>query len=291
MPKVAGHVSPKGPFGAKEPLIIGLFCPKRAFRRKMTYEDKALYAFYTSLYVKLASDWSTACSCPGYSTCSTLQVHLFLLSVFPYIRTQTVSTARLSEMNRRTQVPICMRFHFSEENYALDLATYERERVEFDDRTPHVENPVEPHVNTRRSLVRMFTHASCMDSLRYDFIQHYIAYHRSKIRELNEVTPFRLGEPYIISTMLCEQLRFYHQQAALLQEVLVQRAGHCPHAHKPFHSVGQRFYNDVNGNVASVYEADRADRQDIAIHGQYAHGHRGKIWRDCLPELQGVEDS
>ena len=35
MPKVAGHVSPKGPFGgAKEPLIIGLFCPKGAFRRK-----------------------------------------------------------------------------------------------------------------------------------------------------------------------------------------------------------------------------------------------------------------
>jgi len=31
MPKVAGHVSPKGPFGAKEPLIIGL-------------EDKASYA-------------------------------------------------------------------------------------------------------------------------------------------------------------------------------------------------------------------------------------------------------
>jgi len=26
MPKFAGHVSPKGPFGAKEPLIIGLFC-------------------------------------------------------------------------------------------------------------------------------------------------------------------------------------------------------------------------------------------------------------------------
>ena len=44
MPKVAGHVSPKGPFGAKEPLIIGLFCPKGAFRRKMTYEDKAPYA-------------------------------------------------------------------------------------------------------------------------------------------------------------------------------------------------------------------------------------------------------
>ena len=34
MPKVAGHVSPKGPSGAKEPLIIGLFCPKGAFRRK-----------------------------------------------------------------------------------------------------------------------------------------------------------------------------------------------------------------------------------------------------------------
>jgi len=28
MPKVAGHVSPKGPFGAKEPLIIGLVCGK-----------------------------------------------------------------------------------------------------------------------------------------------------------------------------------------------------------------------------------------------------------------------
>jgi len=41
MPKVASHVSPKGPFGAKEPLIIGLFCPKGVFRRKMTYEDKA----------------------------------------------------------------------------------------------------------------------------------------------------------------------------------------------------------------------------------------------------------
>jgi len=36
MPKVAGHVSPKGPFGAKEPLIIGLFLPQR----EMTYEDK-----------------------------------------------------------------------------------------------------------------------------------------------------------------------------------------------------------------------------------------------------------
>jgi len=44
MPKVAGHVSPKGPSGAKEPLIIGLFCPKGAFRRNMTYEDKAPYA-------------------------------------------------------------------------------------------------------------------------------------------------------------------------------------------------------------------------------------------------------
>ena len=29
MPKVAGHVSPKGPFGAKEQLIIGLFLPQR----------------------------------------------------------------------------------------------------------------------------------------------------------------------------------------------------------------------------------------------------------------------
>jgi len=38
MPKVAGHVS------HKEPLFIGLFCPKGAFRRKMTYEDKAPYA-------------------------------------------------------------------------------------------------------------------------------------------------------------------------------------------------------------------------------------------------------
>ena len=38
MPKVAGHVL------QKEPLIIGFFCPKGAFRRKMTYEDKAPYA-------------------------------------------------------------------------------------------------------------------------------------------------------------------------------------------------------------------------------------------------------
>jgi len=44
MPKVACNVSPKGPFGAKEPPIIGLFYPKGAFRRKMTYEDKAPYA-------------------------------------------------------------------------------------------------------------------------------------------------------------------------------------------------------------------------------------------------------
>jgi len=35
----------KAPLGQKEQLIVGLFCPKGAFRRKMTYEDKAPYAY------------------------------------------------------------------------------------------------------------------------------------------------------------------------------------------------------------------------------------------------------
>ena len=90
-----------------------------------------------------------------------------------------------------------------------------------------------------------------------------IAYHRSKIAEITRhITDLEAylhscgcRPPYPRTVLSRASLSLYHQQSYLLQEVLARRAGHRPHGYQGFHSVGQRFYDAVPGNVASVYRA------------------------------------
>jgi len=56
MPKVAGHVSPKGPFGAKRATNYWAILPQR----EMTYEDKAPYASTPACIAQIIKTRSTA---------------------------------------------------------------------------------------------------------------------------------------------------------------------------------------------------------------------------------------
>lgn len=204
-------------------------------------------------------------------------------------------------LERRTEVPRDRDFFFEEQRYITQLKKYERERAEFDQSGAEFAGPTDAFVATRNGLIWMFKYATSQDSMRYDFILHYIAYHRAKIHELdaamapldaamalfhthNEATGHNNTLPatlannpaYMQHFNLMEKMRskklFYQQQATFLQEVLVHRAGHSRHIHRNWHSDGQRFYDAVEGHVASVYEADRADRRSVAEHGNHARG-------------------
>ena len=203
----------------------------------------------------------------------------------------------MSHFDRLTPVPHDARFQsnrrFSEDDYTAELRTCERIIT-----TPNiagmfpVADALEQLAPARRSLVRMFTRQHSFDGMRYDFIQHYIAYHRSKIAEITrhitvlEAYLHSCGcrPPYPRTVLSRASLSLYQQQSYLLQQVLARRAGHRPHGYQGFHSVGQRFYDAVPGNVASVYRADAADRLDIQENGHYARGHPRLTWHDSPPD-------
>jgi len=203
----------------------------------------------------------------------------------------------MSHFDRLTPVPHDARFRprrrFSEDDYNAELGICEMYMT-----TPNnagmfpVEHALAGLARARRSLVHMFTNQRSFDGMRYDFMQHYIAYHRTKIAEITghiadlEAHLHSCGctSPYRRTELLRESLSFYQQQSYLLQEVLARRAGHRPHTQQRYHSVGQQFYNAVPGNVASVYRADAADRLDIRDNGYNAHGHPVLTWHDSPSE-------
>jgi len=199
-------------------------------------------------------------------------------------------------MQRRTEVPNDELFFFSEQDYIAKLKTYESNCAEFD---ACVGNPkqIQAACDVLRVRLRlMFGNMRYTDSIRYDFIQHYLAYHRSKLYELdcepeqtipnpdeNEqeqtIPEADENEPYAIRYHhICRRKVFHREQARLLQLVLVHRAGHRPHRYSSLDTYGQQYYNAVDGCVASVYEADRADREAFAVHGPRASGFSAKLY-------------
>jgi len=189
-----------------------------------------------------------------------------------------------AHLERRTEVPNDEFFFFSEKQYIEKLKQYECRCAEFDACVGEPHEIQEACTLLRIKLGWLFANIGCMDSIRYDFIQHYLAYHRSKNYELDceperSIPKADIHKAYAIRhTHLCERKAFHRQQAKLLQQVLVHRAGHRPHAHNYFHSAGQVYYNVVDGCVASVYEADRADRQEFAVYGPQARGFSAKVY-------------
>jgi len=202
----------------------------------------------------------------------------------------------MSHFHRRTPVPLDARERhraFNEETYSSQLTICEMYLT-----TPNiagmfpVSKAIEQLEYADRDLSRMFTRQRSSDFIRYDFIQHYIAYHRAKIHEITvDIAQLKvLLQSYTGMTahpkmrLLNRALLFYQEQVCLFHRVLEHRAGHLPHPRRRFHSVGQRFYDLAPGNVASVYEADRADRADIAQHGYNSHGHPVLTWHDSPPD-------
>jgi len=187
----------------------------------------------------------------------------------------------ISHLTRRTEVPLDINFAFQEHEYISNLEKYEIQRANFDangQKTVTDENNCQ---ETHVELCKMLASAIYTDSMRYDFIQHYIAYHRSKIHELDAAMsplnpPPANSVQGIQQAQLYKKLRsrktFYQQQATYLQRALVHRAGHAAHTLTNSHSYGQQFYNAAEGHVASVYEADRSDRADVKFHGARAIG-------------------
>jgi len=187
-------------------------------------------------------------------------------------------------MERRTEVPNDELFFFSEQDYIKNLKNYESKCAEFD---ACVGNPEEIQTACdvlRATLRLMFGTMRYTDSIQYDFIQHYLAYHRSKLYELDYEPELTIpkadkNKPYAIRYHhICQRKVFHREQAGFLQLVLVHRAGHRPHRYDSLDTYGQQYYNAVDGCVASVYEADRADREAFAVHGPRASGFSAKLY-------------
>jgi hypothetical protein len=186
-------------------------------------------------------------------------------------------------LERRTEVPRARDFFFAEQKYITQLQKYERERAQYDQSGAVVDGQSHAYQTTQDGLTEMCQSLTCSDSMRYDFIQHYIAYHRAKIHELDAAmapvhppatwanAPAYMQHLDQVEKMHAQKI-FHQQQAVFLQKVLVHRAGRLEHIHRGWHSDGQRFYDAVPGGIAAVYEADRADRHSIAMHGTMAPG-------------------
>jgi len=186
-----------------------------------------------------------------------------------------------SHLTRRTPVPLDINFAFSEQAYIDNLEKYEIQRANFDANGQKDVTDENNWQQTHLALCYMLRSAIPTNSMRYDFIQHYIAYHRYKIHELDTAMsplnpPAANSVQGIQQAQLNEKLRsrkkFYQHQARFLQRALVHRAGHAAHTLTLSDSYGQQFYNAVDGHVASVYEADRSDRADVAYFGAAAIG-------------------
>jgi len=196
-------------------------------------------------------------------------------------KNNTSGTRMSVHLERRTQVPRDISFFFDEQKYISNLKKYEIQRALFDATGREEVTANDAFVATQVALCKVFAEATSTDSMRYDFIQHYIAHHRSKIHELDAaMSPFDPTTENPVQGILLAQLyrklrsrkAFHQQQATFLQRVLVHRAGHAAHPSTPLHSWGQQYYDAVAGNVASVYQADKADRGDVRQHGARAHG-------------------
>ena len=97
-----------------------------------------------------------------------------------------------THMERRNEVPFDQYFFFSEKTYIKLLKTYERECEAFDANGGAFDanggadgTSFGAHELTLRRLKSTFKHMGPSDSIRHEFIQHYLAYHRSKIYALD----------------------------------------------------------------------------------------------------------
>jgi len=135
-----------------------------------------------------------------------------------------------SHLTRRTQVPLDTNFAFQEHEYISNLELYEIQRADFDARGQEKVTDDNNFQGTQVKLCKMLASAIYTDSMRYDFIQHYIAYHRSKIHELDAaMSPFNPPAANSVKGIqqgkLYEKLRsrktFYQKQATYLQRALV----------------------------------------------------------------------
>jgi len=161
-----------------------------------------------------------------------------------------------------------------EQSYTTLLEMYERQCREFDSVGGFGQQPFDA---TRGDLLVLLERAANeMHTLRYDFIQHYMAYHHAKMTELDTaIMPVSGRAPaFGMMACLCERKLFYQEQCSLLKRMLVQRAGHSARPERSWHAPGETFYDAVAGSVASTYQADSvhraaiiaANRQEIEEH-------------------------
>jgi len=210
----------------------------------------------------------------------------------------------MSHFERLTAVPDDVRFgahrRFNEEEYTTELGICETTlTTRYIGGIIIIQAALQRVASARASLERMFERLRTYDGIRYDFILHYIAYHRSKIAEttqlIADVKAHLLAcgwtDPYPRMRLLEESLSFYRQQSSQFQQILVRRQGRMRHQHRRYHSAGQQFYNAVPGDVAAVYQADAADRLDIQQNGQYARGHPVLRWYDSPEDDATPPDS
>jgi hypothetical protein len=210
----------------------------------------------------------------------------------------------MSYFERLTPVPDDVRFgahrRFNEEQYTMELGICESNLTTRNiGETSTIEVALSHVAYARASLERMFERLRTFDGIRYDFILHYIAYHRSKIAEITQLIADIKAHllacawtaPYPRMRLLEESLSFYRQQSSQFQQILVRRQGRMPHFHQRHHSVGQRFYNAAPEAVAAVYRADAADRLDIQQNGQYRRGHPVLRWYDSPEDDDTPPDS
>jgi len=161
-----------------------------------------------------------------------------------------------------------------EQTYTALLETYESQRREFDSAGGFGQQQFDA---TRAELLHLLELAvNEMHTLRYDFIQHYIAYHHAKMTQLDTaMAPVTGRAPgFGMMARLCESKLFYQEQCSILKRMLVQRAGHSARPERSWHAPGETFYDAVAGSVASTYQADSvhraaiiaANRQEIEEH-------------------------